>query len=174
MLRRSKQIIFILTVMLLTGCATVNTTLKDVNGRAMPDPHYNLQLIGLPFYTSFYYTVYEEIKDVDGSAIYKPKYLSFLTEHDIYSEKYKAITLTIEINNLKNLEYSLYTDVKVKTRSNEIQSGGEVNRSNMPYRQFVYQLPYGDSVRKVDYHMTLRIDNSDVMSFGNFRYNLIH
>ena len=173
---KRKYVTLLLSMLFLVGCSTTHTVLKDPIGRQMPSPHYVLQVVGLPLYVSFYYTAFETIEDLDGSEIAKPVFLDFITPHDIYAQKYKAITLTIEISNAKNIEYSLYEHLKmeVKNPSKEIQKGGEVARSNLEYRQFVFQLPYGNDVRFVDHTIMFQIDNSDVLQIGSLRYNLIH
>ena len=166
-------------VFVLIGCSTINTKMVDQAGRHMPDPSYRLRVIGEPIGITFYYTSFKMIKDVDGSMISQPTYLDFLTPHEFYAGKVKAVTLTIEVNNPKGIEYSLYQEMDMKIRKNQfnttkVQTGGVVNRSNQTYRQFVYQLPFGKDVRMVDHHVSFFVKDSEVARIGHFRYNLIH
>jgi hypothetical protein len=162
---------------LFVGCATtMNVELKDQTGRVMPDPHYVLHGIENPIQVLFFYTAYEEVSDVDGTVIGKPKFLDLLTHHDIFAEKTKRITLTIQVNNPNELEYSLYRLIKLQVGDarREVHFGDEINRSKLPQRQFVYSLPYSEDVRAADYLITLQVEGSGVMEIGTFRYNLIH
>ncbi len=180
-MKQLKSVTLLITIamaIILGGCSTIQTKIVDPTGRQLPDPNYTLRVIGEPILVVFYYTSYEELKDVDGSAVGNPTYLDFLKFHDFHTNKVKAVTLTIEVNNPQRLEYSLYQKLDMKIgkgfKQEEVQKGGEANRSNLPYRQFVYKLPYGENVRTVDNLVTLYIGNSEVARIGNFRYNLIH
>ena len=168
--------LFLMIFLLFTGCASVNTKLIDPTGRAMPDPHYVLRAVGTPLTATFYYTAFKVVKDVDGTLVSTPVFLDFLTFHDIDSEKYKNVTLTIEVNNPDNIEFSLYQtlDMEIGKGRTKVQKGGEIKESNLSYRQFIYHLPLGEEIRTVDQHVTLSIENDVVMMIGNFRYNLIH
>lgn len=173
---KRKYVALLLSMLFFVGCASVNTQFVDPLGRQMPSPHYVLQVVGLPLYVSFYYTAFETIEDLDGSTIAKPIFLDFLTHHDLYAQKHKSVTLTIEVKNPKHIEYSLYEHLQMevgKART-EVQKGGEIYRSNLEYRQFVIQLPYGKDVRSVDHSIMFQIDKSDVLQIGSLRYNLIH
>jgi len=166
-------------VIMFVGCSTIKTNMVDPAGRQMPDPSYQLKIIGEPIGITFYYTSFTMVQDVDGSMISKPTYLDFLTFHEFYAGKIKAVTLTIEVSNPTGIEYSLYqkTDMKIRkdqVNTTEVQTGGEMNRSNQPYRQFVYQLPFGKDVRMVDHHVSFLVKDAEVARIGHFRYNLIH
>lgn len=169
-----RKIVTLICMMLLVGCATVKTEFVDPYGRQMPNPHFVLQAVGEPLLVTFYYTAYEEIKDVDGSSIAKPTFLDFRSYQNLSVEKYKAITLTIEVRNPKNVEYSLYEQVKYDTANygGKVQKGGEINRSNQAYRQFVYRLPCKDGVRAVDHVVIVHANDHEIMRIGHFRYDL--
>ena len=176
---KSKHVTLLMAMMFLVGCATVRPQFVDPTGRKLPNPSYTLQVIGDPMHIIFYYASFEEVKDVDGTMISKPTYQSFLKHHDFYANKVKAVTLVIEVNNPNETEYSLYETVDVKirkgqTNTTEVQMGGEVNSSILPYRQFVYPLPFGENIREVDHHVSFYVNNMEVARIGPFRYNLIH
>ncbi len=154
----------------LTGCASTHIQYVDPITRSIPEPHYVLQGIGTPIKVLFYYTAFEEIRDVDGSIINRPHYLDLLKKHNV-GDRYKAITLTIEIANPTELEYSLYQTI-INSKKNKVQSGGIINRSNQPYRQFVYKLPLSKDGMDVDYHIKLCIDSNEIMRIGHFKYRL--
>ena len=83
-----------------------------------------------------------------------------------------------DINNPDKIEYSLYEKIKanigISYKYDEMQKGGEVNRSNLPYRQFVYSLPYAEDVVDVDHTVTLLINDEPAIQMGPFHYHIIH
>jgi len=172
---RIKILMLLMLTMFLVGCATVKTNYVDPTGRKLPDPSYNLQVIGEPLFFTFYYTAYEMVEDVDGSQISTPHFLNFLELQTIDTTKIKALTLTIEVNNPKQLKYTLYEKVELKVGGGnvnwkEIQKGGERNASKLPYRRFVYRLPLGEKVKMVDYMISVHLDDVEVLRIGHFRY----
>ena len=171
-----KHIITFVMMLFFIGCSTVTTQLVDPMGRELPTPHYKVNPVGYPLYITFYYTANEHIYDVDSTLILKPKFLALGETYDIFAEKYKSITLTIEVNNPQGIEYSLYQQITatLKSPTARMDIGGTLNKSNMRYRQYVFQLPYAERVREVDHTITLKIDDVDVFMFGNFTYTLIH
>ena len=174
---KAKYVALVLLMMLLLGgCATMNVELTDPTGRKIPNPHYVLQSINDQITVTFYYAKYETIDDLDGTLIGKPVFLDLFTVHDIFAEKYKRVTLTIEIRNPNQVEYSLYEriELQVGDMRREAKSGGEIGKSNLPYRQFLFQLPYGEDVRYVDHHVSLDVNGDPVIQMGSFKYNLIH
>lgn len=168
--------IFIILIMLffIISCSTITTQLVDPMGRVLPDPHYTLHVIGQPMIVTFYYSTFEERRDVDGSLIGKPKFLDMMNHHDIYEEKYKSVFLTIEIRNPEKVEYSLHDQIKWKTKNKSMMIGGKVNHSNLEYRQYMYELPFGNGIKEVDHSMVLKINDQEILRIGNFRYNIIY
>lgn len=171
---RWKYFIFI-TFFIVTGCTTMQTQVVDPSMRQIPEPHYVLQGVSVPIQVLFYYAAYEEIRDADGTVIGQPKYLGFVTKHDIYAGKVKAITLTIEVANPTELEYSIYQNTIIDVRKmGEVKQGNLIGKSRLKYRQFHVQLPYNKDIRKVNHDAIVRVDNNDIMMLGPFNYNLIH
>lgn len=172
-----RNIFLIIILSFMIGCATIQMEVKDPTGRLIPTPHYYLETVGYPIATVFYYTMYEEVEDLDGTVLEKPTYLSFLETHDIDIKKYKKVTLTVEVNNPEKIEYSFYKqeDVYIDNQENRfvVNSGSYLNSSNALYRQFVYTLPYGDNLYKVDQTVIMQVDGNDVLRMGPFSYNLI-
>lgn len=171
--------LLIVMAMVLVGCSTMKVNLVDPAGRKMPDPHYVLSTVGYPITILFYYAAFEGAVDLDGSFVGSPRYVDFMKEHEFYASKVKAVVLTIEVNNPTGLEYSLYHKLNLRIKKDsintkEVQAGGEVNRSNLKYRQFVYQLPYGKKIRNVDSLVIFSVEKNEVARIGNFRYNLIN
>lgn len=174
MLRRLiKTIIFILLFVVFVGCSTIQMNYVNPAGRQLPDHCILLNGVGEPISTIFYYSTFKLIKDVDGTLIKKTlEYLPMTKIHHIYTNKVDGLTLTIEVNNPTGIEYSLYQQMSVKTRTGDIQTGGEINRSNLSYRQFVYMLPYSSDVRRVDHFLTLQVKGQPVLRIGHFEYQL--
>lgn len=166
----------LIAILLITGCSTINTTIQDPTGRTVPTPHYVLQAVGIPLTATFYYVALKEIKDVDGSVIIEPEYLDFLKFYDIQFKKYKGILLVIEVNNPLELKYTFHESKLTKVGKNliDVRVGGILNSSNLKYRQFVYELPYGQHIHTVDHLITVSAGARDIMRIGNFRYNIIN
>ena len=165
----NRILFFVIFIFSVTGCASMHVQYVDPISRSIPEPHYVLQGIGTPIKVLFYYTIFERIIDVDGSIINKPHYLDLLKKHNIVSSKYKAITITIEIANPTEVKYSLYQQMIINKK---VQSGGVLNISNQPYRQFVYKLPFNKDILNVDHHIKLYIDKVEIMRIGHFQYHL--
>ena len=176
MLPKLKHVtVVLLLFFIITGCASVKTRLQDQAGRQIPDPHFVLQPVGQPVLVTFYYVAIKSVKDLDGTYVGEPEYLTFLKTHDIKKDKYQGISLIVEVQNPNRLKYSLYEETKISgTKGTQMQTGGVVNSSNLEYRQFVYPLPFGDDLREAEHTVTMHMDDHIVMRIGSFRYNLIH
>jgi len=171
--------LLIVMAMALVGCATIESPYVDPTGRMLPNPSYTLNVIGEPIRIVFYYTAYEVVEDVDGSQVPKPIYLDFLKHHEFNTKKVKAVQLIIEVNNPMEKEYGLYQEVDLtiargQVNTTKMQTGGEINRSKMKYRQFVYDLPFGEQVRDVDHRVSFYVKDMEVARIGHFRYHLYH
>lgn len=166
-----KYITFASIILLLVGCASVKTEFVDPYGRQLPNPNYVLQVVGEPIMVVFYYTAYEQVKDLDGSLISKPTFLDMFQYHNLSADKYSDLTLTIEVRNPKELEYSLFEQVKFDKDGKTMFQGGNVRKSNQPYRLFMYHLPLGKSIRSASHSITMKKENTNVMQIGSFRYD---
>lgn len=169
--------LLIALVITLVGCTTIEHNLVDPTGRKIPDPSYILAVLDTDILIVFYYASYDETVDLDGSSIPNPDYLDFLKFHDFSRKKTKAVTLTIEVRNPQGLEYSMYQEMELVIRKDSVntmkmQVGGEMYKSNLPYRQFVFKLPLREDVRTVDNLVKLYVGKHEVARIGNFRYNL--
>ena len=171
---KAKTYVTLLLIMLLFRCATIKTEYVDPHGRQLPDPHYVLKAVGMPILVTFYYTAYEEVKDLDGTIVSKPVFLDSLTYQNLSAKKYKALTLTIEVRNPQEIEYSFYEQIKYDEADTGkvIHKGGRIKRSNLSYRQIVYHLPCEDGYRSVDQVVIMEVDNHEIMRIGHFRYDL--
>lgn len=166
--------IFILFLILM-GCSTHKVQLVDPSLRAIPDPHFVLEGVGQPITVLFYYSAFEGVEDIDGTIVANPRYLDFLRHHDIFTNKIKAITVTIEVSNPEGLDYSLVETVSLKVKKlGDVQSGRTLNSSNLIHRQFVYELPLGSNVRDVDHCIKVFTGGNEIMRIGHFRYHVIH
>lgn len=166
-------------MLLLIGCASVQTNWVDPAGRPLPDPSYTLNPIGTNMRVTFFYAGIKSTKDVDGSDVVSLDYLDMLKpDQDIFASKYQGVCLIIQVHNPEQVEYSLYEKTIMKVgqsfKSTEVQKGGERNVSKLPYRQFVYDLPFGEKIVEVDHLVILSIQDEEVLRIGNFRYHLIY
>ena len=128
--------LLVIMAMALVGCATIESPYVDPTGRQLPNPSYTLNVIGEPIRIVFYYTAYKTVKDVDGTEVAEPIYLDFLTHHEFYAGKIKAVQLIIEVNNPMEREYGLYQEVDLsvargQVNTTKMQMGGEINRSKL-------------------------------------------
>jgi hypothetical protein len=173
---KCRHVYVILSMLFFASCAATDITVKDPIGRELPDPHYVLKGIDTPITVMFYYTAFQNVTDVDGSVIQRPTFLDLYKFHNLDINEYETITLTMEIHNPENLKYSLYQKIAYEKGDmrDEYEIGGLANQSNLPYRQFVYNLPTGEDIKFACHSLSLGTDNGIVMQMGPFQYNLIH
>jgi len=175
---RKNYVTLLVMMLMLVGCATVQTNYIDPTGRALPNPSYTMKPIGTNMTVTFYYAGMKTSKDVDGSDVATIEYFDMFEKHRFFDNHYQGIALIIHINNPEELEYSLYekfnANIGISYSYVEMQKGGEVNRSNLPYRQFVYNLPFREDVVDVDHTVTLMIKGDPMVQMGPFHYHIVH
>ena len=165
-------------MLMVVGCATVQTNYVDPTGRDLPNPSYTMKPIGTTMSVTFYYAGIKSAKDLDGSNVMSVEYFNMFEKHRIFDNHYQGISLVIHINNPEEVEYSLYehfqANIGLSYSYTEMQKGGEVNRSNLPYRQFVYNLPFREEIVDVDHTVTLMIKGDPIVQMGPFHYHIVH
>ena len=173
-----RNVTLLMMFMLLVGCASVQTQWVDTTGRPLPNPSYTLNPLGTNMRVTFFYAAMKGTKDVDGSNVVSLDYLDMMKEQDIFASKYQGVCLIIQVHNPDQDTYSLYEKVDMKIgqsfKSTEVQAGGEKNSSKMPYRQFVYDLPFKEDVVEVDHLVIVRVNGVESLMIGNFHYHLIN
>ena len=174
-----KNVTLSLIMFLLVGCASIQTNWVDPAGRPLPDPSYTLNPIGTQMRVTFFYAAIKGTPDVDGSNVVSLDYLDMLkANQDIVASKYQGVCLIVQVHNPEQLKYSLYEKTIMRVgqsfKSTEVQTGGERHASNLPYRQFVYNLPFGEKVVDVDHLVILHINGEEALRIGNFRYHIIN
>lgn len=171
-----KKLLFIFLIIFAVGCSStpVKPVVVDPVGRQFPTPHYSLQdMRGYGLGVVFYYTTYQEIKDLDGTVIQKPIYLDMLKINDI--PKGSRTVLTIEILNQKQKRYALWERVQLIKQDSKTNipdaRGGRLAVSNLGYRQYVYELPTSPDIKSVNYGIDIiGEDGSILMHVGDFNY----
>ena len=172
-LRHVTVLIALLT--LVVGCATIKTNYVDQTGRQLPIPHYVLQNMSGDLTFTFYYTLLKVNKDLDGSALRIPTYVSMASFHKIKLSNYKAITLTIEVMNPKKIEYNLWGKyTSVDAEGSKTYNGSNLAKSNAEYRQFVFNLPFSSDIESVIYNVEVSDKNGDmILNIGDMHYKLV-
>ena len=160
------------------GCSTVQTNWVDESGTPIANPHYVMKPVGTNMRVTFFYAACTAVKDLDGSTIPVVEFLDMTKKYDFTEGEHTGLYVAIQVINPDKLEYEMYekSDLNIKYSNSTIdmQKGGKRNASNLPYRQFVYNLPFSEEIVDVDHQIILRVDNEPVLMIGNFRYHIIH
>jgi len=121
---------------------------------------------------TFYYTVFKSNKDLDGTVLGFPTFLSLSSLHKIKLSEYDLITLTIEVMNPQRTEYQMWDHcVSVNEKGNKDIGSNLLSKSNTVYRYYVFKLPFSESIKEVKYGVTVYDkDGNHMMNIGNFHY----
>jgi len=172
-----KHIILLVTLLFfIVGCATtIRPTYVDPTGRQLPVPHYILQDMSGEIMFTFYYTAFKSKKDLDGTILRIPTYLSLSSLHKIKLSEYELITLTIEVMNPQRMEYRLWGQyISISKTENKIIVSNMLGKSNTSYRYYTFRLPFSDSIKEVIYGVSVyNKDGNHMMNIGDFHYMLI-
>ena len=164
--------------LLLVGCATTtNMKIIDPTGRELPTPHYVLQSSSTNLTATFFYASMSQVKDTDGTIIYHPTYLPM-------TKIYKAtpatkLLLVIEVSNPKKIQYKFWSEMhitywkKSRGRYNSTFAASQLAKSKMEYRQFIFDMPVSEKIKKVSYGVNLFDQSGNIlMYFGDFHYQI--
>lgn len=181
---KARLIVVFFIFVIVSACAgNQRPIVVDPMGRNIPSPHYVLSdMRGYGIDVLFYYTLLEGTKDLDGTVQNNPIYLEIMKVNEF--AKGAKVSLTIEIRNPNKHTYQLWERVQYinagQDGTNMKARGGRLAVSNLPYRQFVYDLSTDPSLKTVTYGIDLISDRGEVlMNMGNFNYlvsnsNVIH
>ncbi len=172
---KKRNIIISMLFFLLVGCATTtNLKIIDSTGREEPNPHYVLQSLSTQLIATFYYASMSEIKDTDGTIIYRPTYLPM-------NKIYKALPTTrlyliIEVSNPNKIEYKFWSETMIvywNGEDNKTFTSSLLAKSKVDYRQFVFNMPISETIKDASYGVNL-FDNSGkiLMHLGDFHYKI--
>ncbi len=169
--------ILLLSILLFSGCGVKNIQLIDPTGRQIPTPHYMLMSTSdLNIQTVSYWATFKSKQDLDGSIIQHPTFIPYTKDYKFSMKKYSHVCLTIEVRNPKRIEYKLVEKI---TTMKKHESYAKYNRkvvgiSDLPYRQFIINLPFHkEDIGKIQYGVDLvTVDNFPIMHFGNINYRL--
>ena len=165
----------LMIMLFVVGCATtIKPTYVDPTGRQLPIPHYVLQDLSGELTFTFYYTLFEKYKDLDGTVLRSPQYLDLLKFHEFERSEDSEIVLTIEVLNPKQIEYYIWQKVRVVNQDNTISYlGGELASSNSRYRCYNFQLPKNNTVKEVNFGLdVINSYGNIIMRIGDFRYEI--
>lgn len=167
-----KYFVILLIALVFSGCAGQTIQLIDPTGRAIPTPSYTLiSTSDINIQTVSYWATFKAVKDLDGTTLLNPKFIPYTDEYKFSLKKYSNVCLTIEVRNPQQLKYHLIekltiSNVKIKRKI--------VGVSNLPYRQYVINLPFHkDDIGKIQYGVDLIIDDYPIMHFGDLNYTLM-
>jgi hypothetical protein len=170
-----KLFVFFIIFVTVIGCASSQKpTVVDPVGRRMPTPHYVLRdMRGHGIEVLFYYTLYDGVKDVDGTTQSNPIYLEIMKTNEF--AKGAKVVLTMEVHNPNKQLYELWERVQIVKAGKEDAypeaRGGRIAASNLTYRQFVYELSTDPSLKTVSYGIDLFNDKGEMLlHIGKFNY----
>ena len=160
---------------LLIGCSTIShLKIIDSTGRELPTPNYTLKNLYNGMSAVFYYASISTKKDVDGTLIPCPTYLSMNQVHTISA--ISCISLIIEVSNPQRFKYKIwaYSTIKKLTIDGDEIKGSKLAESNLEYRQFVFNLPVNSEIKEVSYGVSICDEKTGkpLMYFGDFHYKI--
>jgi len=173
---RKKNILLVILLVFIVGCSTtIKPTYVDPAGRQLPVPHYVLQSTSGEIVFTFYYVALKGNKDLDGTVLSIPTYLSLTSFHKIKLSEYKSINLVIEVMNPKRIEYHMWDkSTSIGEKGYRNFSGTRLSKSNSEYRQYVFQLPLSKKIKQVEYRVEVNDKKGNrMMNIGDFRYKLV-
>lgn len=173
-----RNVILPILFFLLIGCSTTtNLKLVDSSGRELPNPHYALTNLSTNLTAMFYYVSMSEIKDTDGTIIYRPTYLPM---HKVFKAvPTSKLHLIIEVSNPNKIEYNVWSESmttcweKYRGKYTEIFAGSLLAKSRVEYRQFIFDIPVSEKIKDVTYGVNLLDKTGNIlMYFGDFHYQI--
>lgn len=172
----SKVMPAIMLLFIFIGCATQNIQVTDQVGRQLPTPHYMLKTIDNNIQVLYYWAYHiDDKKDLDGTPISQPIFFDYMKNNGkTIPSNVKAITLTLEILNVKQERYELWERTLINDRNGNFSSkGGIIGFSNQRYRQFVLTLPYSPDLTKVEFAVDF-VDSTGmpILRFGEYEYKV--
>lgn len=168
-----KKLLIVFLIIFTIGCSSTPPVIVDPVGRQFPIPHYFLQdTRGYGLSVVFYYSTFQEVKDLDGAVIQKPIYLEMQKINEI--PKGSKIVLTIEVYNPNKHTYELWERVHLVKNGKDTyheSRGSRIATSKLQYRQFVYELSTDPSLKMVSYGVDLSNDKGEMLiHIGKFNY----
>lgn len=158
-------LLLVVSLLLVSGCASNRVTVVDSRGRPIPTPHYSLFSGNMS--VTFYYAKISQIKDVDGSLLLNYDFLHLNKNHWFTNDD--DVILTIEITNPNRITYQVIEKIQYDLGRKE--SGRTVGISNQQYRQHSITLPTND-YSFITHYVEVQSDGYLLFKIGNFNYNL--
>ena len=171
-----KMLPVIIILFILSACASTKPTVVDQTGRQFPTPNYTLQDIkGEGISVMFYFSKFDEIKDLDGAIQSRPITLNMLKHNEVPVNS--KVVLNIELSNPKKAQYAFWERVQTfKAGGNSSipdAKGGRIAVSNLEYRQFSYTLPTSSDLQIVNYGIDIIGANGAILlHIGDFNYSI--
>jgi hypothetical protein len=150
-------------------------TITDNIGRMSPSPSYNLQDVNGKIQAVFWYTSYKIVKDVDGSNVTVPVFLSKDGPNRLDLSKYDRVTMQVEIHNPRKITYHFMESLRYKDTKGRLRAvGGPKSMSNLPYRIYQINIPLNPEIDRGKYGITVS-DNegTPLVHLGDFNYTVI-
>jgi len=163
-----KTVTNFIILLFLLGCSS-NVQLVDQAGRDYPEPNYFLQSTQKPIAVLYYFTIYKDEIDLDGTKIPIPKNLSIHEKIALNGNNYSALVMTIEVQNPKEEVYELWEQIDLKNKKGIQWSHGRmVGKSNRKYRAYRFWLPYGPEYKNVKQSLYMVGENQQLLLHCGF------
>jgi len=172
-----KRLCYYFLFFLVIGCVSKpNITVTDNIGRMMPSPSYSLRDNAGKIRAVFWYTFYKNVKDIDGSDVIMPVFLSRHGPNKIDISKVDKIILEVEIYNPNRIIYNMmetlyYIDVKKQLKVD----GRPISISNLPFRIYKINIPLRSDIVSGKYGITvLEKGGTALVHVGDFDYIILN
>jgi len=168
---------FFIFILFICSCAPNVNYIMPITEQT-PSPSYVLESTNdFKLNTVFYYSMFQGIKDIDGTEQLYPTYLDLFKKYDIFlnNKNIRKLTLTIEVVNPDEKKYTLkevatYYDIN----GNKVDVTGNLGMSVLKYRKHVFDLPLTYKVKRMVYSvLLLDSDGNMIFTYGPFEYNII-
>jgi hypothetical protein len=169
-----KRISYLFLFFLVIGCAVKQElTITDSIGRLTPTPSYTLEDVNKKIHAVFWYETHMIVKDVDGSDVKLPVFLS-KDNNKLDLSKNDKITLKVEIYNPNRIIYTLIESLNYQTETgNNMLAGKPISMSNLPYRIYNIQIPLKENAKDASYGIIVsEKGGSPLVYLGDFNYTV--
>jgi hypothetical protein len=174
MIMLRKIILFLLTIFIISGCAT-NPHIEVVrpDGGPSPDPYYVLQTTGAqPLQVSFFHAATTRVEDLDGS---KQPSVSYLERRKVYyfkKGKCPDLHTVLRVLNPRNGKYKVHYRTSVTfSDGGKMDAFAEAAYSDMKYREVTLRLPTSEGIESVIHEAQITGESGNVLiRTGKIKY----
>jgi hypothetical protein len=138
----------------------------------LANPNYVLQDInGTDVLVTFWFTAFTTVKDIDGTIIYIPHTLT-MDEEQFLKKDVKKLTMTVEVYNPRQVEYSIsYDEIsKINGRKSTYRGFGIVAISDLTYRLHTLDLSFSENLTSSTFSVKIYSRDIPLFMLGPLQY----